>query len=304
MKTKKREQRLSPGLQVAAEQLAGRARGPLGRLEQTATEVEELLARSEAGFLGGNLLAIMGGAVLREMRADTARAIAALSAGRARGEPSDLVDEADVYASAVGELAMLFKLLAGLELDEKPELRVEWERLSDRLLETAGELQQAVEAFESALEDAEPEEPAPEGAAPSPGLRAASRVLLHRIWEQAQAGAKLTGEQERLARIMLEHPEYRAAFEKAGELGDAEFTVDGVNPFAHVAMHAAVETQLASGEPPEVRAALERLMAAGATRHEALHQIGAAFAGELFEMQREGRPFDRIRYIRRLNALQ
>ena len=221
MKTKKHERRLSPELQVVAEQLAGRARGPLGRLEQAATEVEELLARSEGGFLGGNLLAIMSGAVLREMRADTARAIAALSSGRARGEPSDLVDEADVFASTLGELATLFKLLASLELDERPELRVEWERLSDRLLESAGELQQAVELFESALEGAEPEEPTPEGTAPSPGLRAASRALLHRIWQQAQAGAGLTGEQERLARIMLEHPEYHAAFEQAAELGDA-----------------------------------------------------------------------------------
>ena len=68
-------------------------------------------------------------------------------------------------------------------------------------------------------------------------------------------------------------------------------------------MHVAVETQLATGEPSEARAALERLMAAGAARHEALHGIGAAFAGELAEMQREGRPFDRTRYIQRLNAL-
>ena len=293
---------LSPPVATAAAQLAGRARGPLGRLEQAAVEAEELLARGEGGFLGGGLLAIVNGAVLREMRQDIAQAMVSLASGKSRRMPSDVVDEADFYASTVGELATLFRLLAGLELDEHPELRADWERWSEQLLAAAGELQQVVEEFESALEAEESEE---EGeAAPGPGLRAASRALLHRIWEQARAGKKLPGEQERLARIMREHAEYHAAFEQAGLLGDAEFTVEGVNPFAHVTMHVAVETQLETGDPPEAAAALERLLAAGLSRHEALHRIGAAFSEELFEMQREGRPFDRSRYVRRLEALR
>lgn len=278
-----------------AARLAERIRKPLGGLDQAATRIEELLARGEGGFLSGNLLAIMNAAVLRQMRGEVAEALASARAGR--DEPSDAVDEADFFASTVGELAALLKLLAGTELQEQPELRGEWERLSDQLLTNAAELQQAVEEFEVALEAAEPDEEPEE--APT-GLRPANPELLRHTWQKAQAGAALAGAQARLAQVMREHPEYQAAFERPGEAGPA---AEGVNPFLHVALHVAVETQLETGEPAEAAETLERLMAAGLTRHQALHRIGAAFTEEIAEMQRQGRPFDRAGYARRLQAL-
>ena len=49
---------------------------------------------------------------------------------------------------------------------------------------------------------------------------------------------------------------------------------------AHAAAHVAIESQLALGDPPSIRATLERLMAAGLSRHEAIHAI----AGVLLEL--------------------
>ncbi len=55
----------------------------------------------------------------------------------------------------------------------------------------------------------------------------------------------------------------------------------------HSAVHAIVETQIASNDPPEVGAAMTRLTAAGMDRHEALHALGATLARHMFALSRD-----------------
>ena len=62
-------------------------------------------------------------------------------------------------------------------------------------------------------------------------------------------------------------------------------------PRLHAAVHAVVETQLASGAPPETRRALERLLAGGLPRHEAVHAIGLIVANATAAAL-DGRAFD------------
>jgi hypothetical protein len=47
------------------------------------------------------------------------------------------------------------------------------------------------------------------------------------------------------------------------------------NPEIHAAVHVAIENQIAMGDEMPVRGALERLMAEGLTRHEAVHALGS-----------------------------
>lgn len=54
----------------------------------------------------------------------------------------------------------------------------------------------------------------------------------------------------------------------------------------HSAVHAIVETQIASDDPPEVGAAMARLTSAGMDRHEALHALGATLARHMFALSR------------------
>jgi hypothetical protein len=63
-----------------------------------------------------------------------------------------------------------------------------------------------------------------------------------------------------------------------------------------------VETQLALGDPPEARRALERLVAGGLPRHEAVHAIGVVVA-DATSATMEGRPFDARAYARELDRL-
>jgi hypothetical protein len=78
----------------------------------------------------------------------------------------------------------------------------------------------------------------------------------------------------------------------------------GGDPFLHATLHTIVERQLAGGDPPETRAALDRLVAAGVSRHEAVHRIGNVMVRHLYEMGREDRRFDHRAYVKALSELK
>jgi hypothetical protein len=70
------------------------------------------------------------------------------------------------------------------------------------------------------------------------------------------------------------------------------------DPFLDVVM-----TQVHKGEPPEARAAFDRLARQGLGRREALQLISAALRDEMHRMLSETTPFDKCRYARLLGNL-
>lgn len=72
----------------------------------------------------------------------------------------------------------------------------------------------------------------------------------------------------------------------------------------HAAVHAIVETQIATAHGPAVRA-LERLMGDGLTRHDAVHAIGNVVAQHVHGVMqgREGERPSRDAYDRQLDEL-
>lgn len=64
-----------------------------------------------------------------------------------------------------------------------------------------------------------------------------------------------------------------------------------------------VENQLRENNPPETRATLQRLMAAGKDRDEAMRLIGCALAAEMYEILQHKSEFDQARYVRYLHGL-
>lgn len=73
-------------------------------------------------------------------------------------------------------------------------------------------------------------------------------------------------------------------------------------PRLHAAIHVVVEDQLATGEPPEARRALDRLVRGGRSRHEAVHAIADVVASAAQGALAGGR-FDAAAYARALDAL-
>jgi hypothetical protein len=75
------------------------------------------------------------------------------------------------------------------------------------------------------------------------------------------------------------------------------------NPHLQRAILEVVENQLRDGTPPETRATLERLMADGRSREEAVKLIGCVVSTEIFDVIKNDEPFNETRYVAALRAL-
>lgn len=75
------------------------------------------------------------------------------------------------------------------------------------------------------------------------------------------------------------------------------------NPHLQRAILEVVENQLRDGTPPETRATLDRLMADGRSREEAVKLIGCVVGTEIFEVLKNHEPFNETRYVAALLAL-
>jgi hypothetical protein len=77
-----------------------------------------------------------------------------------------------------------------------------------------------------------------------------------------------------------------------------------VVPRTHAALHLIVENQLAGNDPPEARAAFDRLVGEGLDRHEAIHALGSVVAAAIWNVTRHGAPVDRDAMVRALAGLR
>lgn len=64
-----------------------------------------------------------------------------------------------------------------------------------------------------------------------------------------------------------------------------------------------VETQLRENDPPETRQTLERLLAAGYERPQAIEMIGTAVVEEIWNVLKRHEPYDPARYLAALDRL-
>ncbi len=70
----------------------------------------------------------------------------------------------------------------------------------------------------------------------------------------------------------------------------------------HAIIHAAIETQVAQGHAAASRA-LNRMMAEGLDRHDAIHAVGSVMAKHMFAIMKHGQSFDEDAYASDLDAL-
>jgi len=65
----------------------------------------------------------------------------------------------------------------------------------------------------------------------------------------------------------------------------------------------AVENQLRENSPPEAKATLERLIAAGYSKADAKRLIGCALVIEIFDVMKTEKPYNKARYLANLAKL-
>jgi hypothetical protein len=73
-------------------------------------------------------------------------------------------------------------------------------------------------------------------------------------------------------------------------------------PRIHAALHVVIEDQIARNDPPETARAVARLVAAGWTRHDAVHAAGQVASAALAASLSSGK-FDLQEYARALDAI-
>jgi len=116
-------------------------------------------------------------------------------------------------------------------------------------------------------------------------------------WTRHKSGGILTPLETIAARIMEQHPEYRADLEDP-QAGERDYSVEEgrTNPFLHMSMHLAIQEQVSIDQPPGIRAAYDKLSATlGA--HETEHIVMEALGQIIWEAQRQGTPPDNDKYL-------
>ena len=71
----------------------------------------------------------------------------------------------------------------------------------------------------------------------------------------------------------------------------------------HRTLMEVIQNQIRENNPPETGATLERLMAEGFSRQEAMDLIGQVLAAEIFEVLKDQREHDQEKYVKRLRDL-
>lgn len=75
------------------------------------------------------------------------------------------------------------------------------------------------------------------------------------------------------------------------------------NPHLKKAILEVVGNQLRDNKPPDTRLTLDRLLAEGYPKDEAKNLIGCVVVSEIFDIMKEGKPFDQQRYVKALEKL-
>ncbi|MEZ4598483.1 MAG: hypothetical protein R2940_01695 [Syntrophotaleaceae bacterium] len=75
------------------------------------------------------------------------------------------------------------------------------------------------------------------------------------------------------------------------------------NPRLKAAVIQVVENQIRSDDPPETRQTMDRLISEGFSKKEAKELIGTVVVAEVWDVLKEGKPFNLKRFIKALDNL-
>ena len=123
-----------------------------------------------------------------------------------------------------------------------------------------------------------------------------SRQDLYALWGRAKEGnfEGLSDDEERLARIMLDHQdEFYNQFEYADLTYDHDFDPDTeYDPFLHIAIHSTAEAQLEQRDPVEAYQFYNAVRKKKYSHHDAIHFMGQILICLIFDVIEYKRPFD------------
>jgi hypothetical protein len=130
------------------------------------------------------------------------------------------------------------------------------------------------------------------------------RAVFFRAWRKHLDAQALAGAERTIVAVALRHPEYHALLENAETGADRDWLPEqGENPFLHLALHIAIEEQLALDQPRDIRAHYAELCRRVPDEHTAQHRMMECLGETLWQAQRAGASPDPQRYLDCLTRL-
>ena len=115
-----------------------------------------------------------------------------------------------------------------------------------------------------------------------------TREVFFRAWAKHCENLPLEGVEPLIVAVALRHPEYHALLGDPTRAEDRDYLPETANPFLHMAMHIAIEEQLALDQPRGIRAQYQRLRARMADEHAVQHRIMECLGEWLWRAGRDG----------------
>lgn len=129
--------------------------------------------------------------------------------------------------------------------------------------------------------------------------RSRLRAVFFSAWRKHGAGEPLEGAERLVVAVALRHPEYHGLLETPDTAGGRDWLPESgeSNPFLHMAMHIAIEEQLAVDRPAGIRAAYAGLCRQTGDEHAAQHLAMECLGESLWQASRQGQPPDEMAYL-------
>jgi len=129
--------------------------------------------------------------------------------------------------------------------------------------------------------------------------REQGRQLFFDTWAKYRAGEPLQGLETVALQVVLLHPEYHSVLDDPERFLNRDYQPEGgeANPFLHMSLHVAIEEQLATDQPPGIRAEFDRIAARLGDRHDALHSMLECLAEVVWRALRERATPDNESYL-------
>jgi len=125
------------------------------------------------------------------------------------------------------------------------------------------------------------------------GDRARLREVFFQAWARHLQGEALEGVERLIVAVAARHPEYRAILEQPARYRDSDYLPgEQENPFLHMAMHIALEEQLALDRPTGLRDSYRRLLIRCGDEHRAQHAAIDCLREVLWQAQQSRSPPD------------
>lgn len=118
--------------------------------------------------------------------------------------------------------------------------------------------------------------------------RESLRAVFFCAWQRHRQGQPLEGIEHLVVEVALRHPEYHAVLENPASYSDRDYLPEmgQTNPFLHMAMHIAIEEQLALDQPAGVRSHYQRLLKRLPHEHAAQHHMMECLGEMLWQAAR------------------